>query len=67
MDIQKRGENMNPKRGRHPIDNPKAIQYRIRLTQEEAEKLEYCCEATGRTKADILREGLERVYQEVKK
>ena len=58
---------MNPKKGRPPIDNPKAIQYRIRLTQEEAEKLEYCCKVTGMTKADILREGIERVYQEVKK
>jgi predicted DNA-binding protein len=37
------------------------------MTQEDAEKLEYCCKATGKTKAEVLREGLEMVYQAVKK
>ena len=53
--------------GRPKAENPKDLQYRLRLTKEEAEKLEYCCKVTGKTKADILREGLERIYQEVKK
>lgn len=58
---------MSPKMGRPKVENPKALQYRIRLTEEEAQKLEYCSEKTGLTKADVLRKGLERVYQEVKK
>ena len=58
---------MSPRMGRPPVDNPKSQQYRIRLTEEEVRKLEYCCEQTGKTKADVLREGLERIYSEVKK
>lgn len=58
---------MSPRTGRPKIENPKSLQYRIRLTEEEAQKLDYCCEKTGLTKADVLREGLERIYQEVKK
>lgn len=58
---------MSPRMGRPPVDNPKSQQYRIRLTEEEVRKLEYCCKQTGKTKADVLREGLERIYNEVKK
>lgn len=53
-------------RGRPPVKNPKKLQYRLRMTREDADKLEFCCKATGKTKADVLREGLERVYQALK-
>ena len=58
---------MSQKLGRPPSVNPKDLQYRLRMTKEDLEKLEYCCKATGKTKAEVLREGLERVYQTVKK
>ena len=58
---------MPPTQGRPPIENPKSLQYRLRMTQEDVEKLEYCCKATGKTKAEVLREGFEMVYQAVKK
>lgn len=58
---------MTPSTGRPPSDNPKDLQYRLRMTKEDSEKLEYCCKATGKTKAEILREGLEMVYKSVQK
>lgn len=58
---------MTPSTGRPPIDNPKDLQYRLRMTKEDAEKLDYCCKVTGKTKAEILREGLELVYKSVQK
>lgn len=58
---------MSPFQGRPPIENPKDLQYRLRMTKAEFEMLEYCCKETGKSKADILREGLEMVYQKVKK
>lgn len=58
---------MTPTQGRPPVENPKELQYRLRMTKEDAQKLEYCCKATGKTKAEVLRDGLERVYQAVKK
>lgn len=48
-------------------DNPKSEQYRLRMTEDDVKKLEYCCEKTGLSKAEVLRKGLEMVYQEVNK
>ena len=63
----KGGEKVTPTQGRPPIENPRDIQYRLRMTKADAEKLEYCCKQTGKTKAEILREGLDLVYKAIKK
>jgi predicted DNA-binding protein len=39
----------------------------IRTSEEFIEKLDFCCNKTGRTKADVIRLGVEKVYQELKK
>ena len=52
--------------GRPPIEDPKSQQYRLRMTNDDAKKLVYCCEKTGLSKAEVLRKGLELVYQEAK-
>lgn len=40
-------------------------QYRLRMTDEELEKLEYCSKLTGLTKADVIRKGIDKVYNEL--
>ena len=55
---------MTPKTGR-PTDDPKRNQYRIRLTDEDLEKLDFCSQKTGKTKAEIIREGIDNIYQEL--
>lgn len=50
-----------------PTDNPKITGVSIRLTKEEEEKLVYCSAETGKSKAEVMRMGLERVYSENKK
>jgi predicted DNA-binding protein len=55
---------MVPRTGR-PTNDPKSIQYRIRLSESDLEKLDYCSKATGKTKAEIIREGIGRIYQEL--
>lgn len=50
-----------------PTENPKNIQMRIRLSEEEAKKLEACSEKLKVSKSDIVRLGIEKVYQEIKK
>lgn len=57
---------MSPRTGR-PTDNPKKHETRIRMSDKDIEMLEYCCNATGKTKADIIREGIRKVYNELKK
>lgn len=47
-----------------PTDAPKTNQYRIRLTDNELELLNKCCEFTGLNKADVIRLGIQKVYDE---
>lgn len=58
---------MAPAHGRPPSKDPKRNDTRIRLTDSEREKLNFCAEKTGMTKADIIRKGIDLVYQETVK
>ncbi len=55
----------NKKMGR-PTKNPKNYQMRIRLSDDEKKKLDYCCLKKGNTKSDIIREGIDVVYTQLK-
>lgn len=57
---------MSPRTGR-PTDNPKTLNTRIRMSQDDIDKLEYCCKTTGKAKSEIIREGIDKVYKELKK
>jgi predicted DNA-binding protein len=46
-------------------NDTKNNQYRLRMTDEELEKLEYCSKLTGLTKADVIRKGIDKVYNEL--
>lgn len=56
---------MSP-RGR-PTTNPKTLNTRIRMSDEDVKMLDYCCERTGKRKSEIIRIGIKKVYEEVKK
>lgn len=56
---------MSPRTGRPPKSDSRNNQYRIRMSDDELEKLEKCCEITGLSKAEVIRRGIEKVYQEV--
>lgn len=49
-----------------PTDDPKVHQTRIRMTQSEWEMLNYCAEALGTTKTDIVNQGIENIYKKIK-
>jgi predicted DNA-binding protein len=55
---------MSPRTGR-PTSDPKINQYRIRLSDKEIKMLEYCCEKTGLSKSDVVRRGIEKMYNEL--
>ncbi|MBS6752748.1 MAG: ribbon-helix-helix protein, CopG family [Firmicutes bacterium] len=57
---------MSPRTGR-PTDNPKQLSTRVRLSQEDVDRLEYCAEKTGQSKADIIRQGIKSVYDRLKR
>jgi predicted DNA-binding protein len=56
---------LTPRTGRPPIEDPKDISVRIRLSDADNEKLEYCRRITGKAKAEIIREGIDKIYQEL--
>lgn len=53
--------------GRPKIDNPKGTQISVRLDNETLEKLDTCAKATGETRAQTLRRGIEKLFSELKK
>ncbi len=56
---------MSPRTGR-PTNNPKKDIIKIRATKEDREKLLYCCNQTGMTQYEIVMQGIEKVYKELK-
>jgi predicted DNA-binding protein len=57
---------MTPRIGRPKKENARNIKVDTRLTIEEEEKLNYCCEVLGLTKAEVVRKGIDNVYNELK-
>ena len=50
-----------------PTNDPKTLNTRIRLSQNDIDKLNYCCEKTGKLKSEIIRDGIDKVYNELNK
>ena len=50
-----------------PTDNPKKGRFEIRTSEEEERMLEFCCKFTGKSRTDIVRMGIRKVYEELKK
>lgn len=56
---------MAPRTGR-PTADPKKHETRIRMSDEDVRLLTICCEKTGLSKADVIRQGIREVYEKVK-
>lgn len=59
-------DNMSPRTGR-PTNNPKNSSMPVRLSDSDIEKLNYCSEITGKSRAEIIRLGIDKIYNELKK
>ena len=57
---------MSPRTGR-PTENPKQHRESFRLSDSDIQMLEFCVKETGMTKTDIIRKGINSVYQEITK
>lgn len=56
---------MSPRTGR-PTENPKHDVIKIRATKEDREKLLYCCKKTGMTQYEVVMQGIDKVYNEIR-
>ena len=50
-----------------PTDNPKDISLKVRLDKGTAEKLDECVEELGVSKAEVVRRGVHKVHDDLKK
>ncbi len=56
---------MSPKIGR-PTKDPKGHRESFRFSDSDMEKLEYCIKQTGMSKVDVVRKGIDKVYNEIR-
>lgn len=52
------------KMGRPPSDKPKRNDTRVRMTDDDVEKLNYTAEVLGLTKAEVIRQGINKMYKQ---
>lgn len=64
---KERSDILSPRTGRPTNDPRGANRTGVRLTDSDMEKLEFCIQKTGMTKTEIIRKGIDLVYQETKK
>lgn len=50
-----------------PTNNPKNTELKIRISEEDKQKLDFCVKYTNKNKSEIVREGINKVYNEIKK
>lgn len=58
---------MSPRTGRPKADNPKNERIGVRLDGETVKKLDEVTEARKTTRSEVIREGIEKVYSDMKK
>ena len=54
-------------KGTKLTDSPKDRVLRIRIDKETEEQLETVCNLKGKTKSEVVRDGIEQQYQNLKK
>ncbi|MED4956974.1 CopG family transcriptional regulator [Paenibacillus macerans] len=55
------------KMGRPPSDNPKSEKIEIRVSQDIMSKLDTAAKMLNTTRSDIVRKGIEKVYDDLQK
>ena len=58
---------MVAKKGRPVSENPKDYMLRVRLDQETLAQLDECCKVKGKSRSEIVREGIQEQHGKLKK
>lgn len=65
MRVHDKGGETLPKKDQQ-TDDLKSLGMRFRLSEEDVMRLQYCAEATGQTKSEIIRQGIKEIYERLK-
>ena len=52
-------------KGRPPTGNARKVIVETRMSEDELKRLDYCCERTGRSRSEVIRTGIDKVYSEL--
>jgi len=50
-----------------PTEDPKTLSTRIRLSEEDMKRLDFCVKETGLNRSEVIRQGIRAIYRQVKK
>lgn len=64
--LKKGDDKLSPAHGRPPSKDPKIHDTKIRMSDNDIKMLKYCCEKTGKKKAEVIRMGVRKVYEDIK-
>lgn len=57
---------MSPRTGRPPKENPRNINLNIRITSDEAKRIQECADKMNMTRTDTIMKGIDLVEREIK-
>lgn len=57
---------MSPKIGRPPKENPRNVNLNIRITNDEARRIQECADKMNMTRTDTIMKGIKLVEKEIK-
>lgn len=57
---------MSPKMGRPPKENPRNVNLNIRITNDEAKRIQECADKMNMTRTDTIMKGIDLVEKEIK-
>ena len=58
---------MGGKKLGRPTDNPKEISLKVRLDQGTTDRLDKCVQNLNISKAEVVRRGIHRIYEDLEK
>lgn len=59
---------MSPRTGRPPkMGKPKNVSLQLRITQETADKLQWCSDKLSISRTEVIEQGVELIHQKAKK
>lgn len=64
---RKGGDEMSPRSGRPPIENPRNVNLNLRITKDEAKLIQDCADALEMTRTDVIIKGVKMVQAEIQK
>ncbi len=53
---------MSPRTGRPPSDHARRDKVETRMSTQELEKLDYCCEMMQISRSEVIRAGIDALY-----